>query len=82
MPGLYNVYNALAAASLTRALGASLESIAAGLQDFAAAFGRFERIQLDERSLLAAPDQEPGRRERGRAHARRGRRAARCCSSR
>ncbi len=52
VPGLYNVYNALAAASLTRALGASLESIAAGLQDFAAAFGRFERIQLDERSLL------------------------------
>ena len=52
VPGLYNVYNALAAASLTRALGASLEAIAAGLQDFAAAFGRFERIQLDERSLL------------------------------
>ena len=52
VPGLYNVYNALAAASLTRALGAPLESIATGLQDFAAAFGRFERIQLDERSLL------------------------------
>jgi UDP-N-acetylmuramyl tripeptide synthase len=52
VPGLYNVYNALAAASLARALGASLETIAAGLQDFAAAFGRFERIELDERSLL------------------------------
>ena len=52
VPGLYNVYNALAAASLARGLGASMESIVAGLQGFAAAFGRFERIQLDERSLL------------------------------
>ena len=31
LPGLYNVYNALAAASLTRALGASLDEIAGGL---------------------------------------------------
>jgi UDP-N-acetylmuramyl tripeptide synthase len=52
VPGLYNVYNALAAASLTRALGASLDAIVAGLQGFSAAFGRFERIRLDERSLL------------------------------
>jgi UDP-N-acetylmuramyl tripeptide synthase len=52
VPGLYNVYNALAAASLARALGASLEAIKAGLQDFSAAFGRFERIRIDERSLL------------------------------
>jgi UDP-N-acetylmuramyl tripeptide synthase len=52
VPGLYNVYNALAAGALARALGASLEAIVAGLQGFSAAFGRFERIQLDERSLL------------------------------
>jgi lipid II isoglutaminyl synthase (glutamine-hydrolysing) len=52
VPGLYNVYNALAAASLARALGTSLDAIVAGLQGFSAAFGRFERIQLDERSLL------------------------------
>jgi lipid II isoglutaminyl synthase (glutamine-hydrolysing) len=52
VPGLYNVYNALAAASLSRALGASLDAIVAGLQGFSAAFGRFERIQLAERSLL------------------------------
>jgi lipid II isoglutaminyl synthase (glutamine-hydrolysing) len=52
VPGLYNVYNALAAASLARALGTSLAAIVAGLQGFSAAFGRFERIQLDERSLL------------------------------
>jgi UDP-N-acetylmuramyl tripeptide synthase len=52
VPGLYNVYNALAAAALARGLGASKEAIVDGLQGFSAAFGRFERIQLDERSLL------------------------------
>jgi UDP-N-acetylmuramyl tripeptide synthase len=52
VPGLYNVYNALAAASLARALGASLKAIVGGLQGFSAAFGRFERIELDDRSLL------------------------------
>jgi lipid II isoglutaminyl synthase (glutamine-hydrolysing) len=52
VPGLYNVYNALAAASLSRALGASLEEIVAGLEGFAAAFGRFERIAIDGRALL------------------------------
>ena len=52
LPGLYNVYNALAAASLSRALGATLDQVVAGLQGFSAAFGRFERIELDGRSLL------------------------------
>ena len=52
VPGLYNVYNALAAASLARGLGSSTEDVVSGLQGFSAAFGRFERIQLDERSLL------------------------------
>jgi lipid II isoglutaminyl synthase (glutamine-hydrolysing) len=52
VPGLYNVYNALAAASLSRALGASLDEIAGGLQAFSAAFGRFERIAVGDRSLL------------------------------
>ena len=52
---------------------------AAGLERFGAAFGRFERIAVGDRTLLDAADQEPGRRERGRAHAARGRRAlARC----
>jgi UDP-N-acetylmuramyl tripeptide synthase len=52
VPGLYNVYNALAAASLSCALGASLDAIVAGLQAFSAAFGRFERIPVGNRSLL------------------------------
>jgi len=52
VPGLYNVYNALAAAGLTRALGADLNGVVAGLEGFSAAFGRFERIVLGDRTLL------------------------------
>ena len=52
LPGLYNVYNALAAASLARELGAPLDDVAAGLERFDAAFGRFERIPIGERRLL------------------------------
>jgi UDP-N-acetylmuramyl tripeptide synthase len=52
LPGLYNVYNALAAAALTRALGASLDDIVAGLGRFSAAFGRFERIEAGDKRIL------------------------------
>jgi lipid II isoglutaminyl synthase (glutamine-hydrolysing) len=52
VPGLYNVYNALAAASLARSLGATLDEIAEGLGRFSAAFGRFERIAIGDRRVL------------------------------
>jgi len=52
VPGLYNVYNALGAASLSRGLGATLDDVHAGLERFHAAFGRFERIDVDGKSLL------------------------------
>jgi UDP-N-acetylmuramyl tripeptide synthase len=52
LPGLYNVYNAVAAAALARSLGAELVEIAAGLARFSAAFGRFERIVLGDKTLL------------------------------
>jgi lipid II isoglutaminyl synthase (glutamine-hydrolysing) len=52
LPGLYNVYNALAAAALARALGASLDDVHAGLERFSAAFGRFERIPIGDRRVL------------------------------
>jgi UDP-N-acetylmuramyl tripeptide synthase len=54
LPGLYNVYNALAAAALCRALGASLDEIVAGLAAVEPAFGRAETLQLRGRdaSLL------------------------------
>ena len=52
LPGLYNVYNALAAASLAHVLGASLDEIEAGLGRFRAAFGRFERIRVGDKTVL------------------------------
>ena len=52
LPGLYNVYNATAAASLTLALGTSLEDVRDGLARFSAAFGRFERIRAGGKSVV------------------------------
>ncbi|MGB2954070.1 MAG: MurT ligase domain-containing protein [Gaiellaceae bacterium] len=52
LPGIYNVYNALAAAALASSLGASTDEICGGLERFSAAFGRFERIRIGEKSLL------------------------------
>jgi UDP-N-acetylmuramyl tripeptide synthase len=52
LPGLYNVYNALAGAALARELGASLDEIEAGLASARPAFGRFERISIADRRVL------------------------------
>ena len=52
LPGLYNVYNALAATALCLALDAPLEEICRGLEGFRAAFGRFERITAGDRRIL------------------------------
>ena len=52
LPGLYNVYNATAAASLSLALGASLSDVQAGLEAFSAAFGRFERIPTGGKTVV------------------------------
>jgi UDP-N-acetylmuramyl tripeptide synthase len=52
LPGLYNVYNAVGAASLALELGAPIDDVASGLGRFSGAFGRFERIQVGDRSLL------------------------------
>ncbi|NUR76374.1 MAG: DUF1727 domain-containing protein [Thermoleophilia bacterium] len=52
LPGLYNVYNALAAGSLALSLGVPVADVGAGLQRFSAAFGRFERIAVGDRRLL------------------------------
>ncbi len=51
LPGLYNVYNALAAAALTGALGAPLADIVAGLEAVAPAFGRAETVMVSGREL-------------------------------
>jgi UDP-N-acetylmuramyl tripeptide synthase len=47
LPGLYNVYNATAAAALAQTLGASLPAVISGLERTAAAFGRAERVSID-----------------------------------
>jgi UDP-N-acetylmuramyl tripeptide synthase len=52
LPGLYNVYNALAAGSVALELGASLDEVAAGLARFRPAFGRFERFEASGRTAL------------------------------
>jgi UDP-N-acetylmuramyl tripeptide synthase len=52
VPGLYNVENALAAAGVALALGASLDDVATGLSRFRPAFGRFQRIALADREAV------------------------------
>jgi lipid II isoglutaminyl synthase (glutamine-hydrolysing) len=52
LPGLYNVYNAAAAASLAFALGASPAAVRDGLAAFSAAFGRFERIPAGSKAIV------------------------------
>jgi UDP-N-acetylmuramyl tripeptide synthase len=51
LPGLYNVYNALAAAALATTLGAGLDDIVAGLEAVSPAFGRAETVHLGGRDL-------------------------------
>jgi UDP-N-acetylmuramyl tripeptide synthase len=54
LPGLYNVYNALGAASLCLALGIGLADVVTGLEHVTAAFGRAESVSIDgvELSIL------------------------------
>jgi UDP-N-acetylmuramyl tripeptide synthase len=52
LPGLYNVYNVLAAMSCAFALGVDTETIKEGIEGFKAAFGRVERVEADGRNIL------------------------------
>jgi UDP-N-acetylmuramyl tripeptide synthase len=51
LPGLYNVYNALASITATLALGLEWEPITSGIEQSKPAFGRGERIQAEGRTL-------------------------------
>jgi UDP-N-acetylmuramyl tripeptide synthase len=51
LPGLYNVYNAVAAAATALELGASLATVGEALEGFGGAFGRVETIPIDGRQL-------------------------------
>src|SRR5262249_30232998 len=59
VPGLYNVYNALAAASLAHVLDASREEIVSALGRFAASFGRLGRLVGAARRLLRLLSKTP-----------------------
>jgi len=52
LPGLYNVYNFLAATACALALGVELEVIIEGMEGFKAAFGRVERVEVEGRHAL------------------------------
>ncbi|MGH2877649.1 MAG: MurT ligase domain-containing protein [Solirubrobacteraceae bacterium] len=51
LPGLYNVYNALAAAALCLSLGVELDAVVRGLSAVSAAFGRAQRVTIGAREL-------------------------------
>jgi UDP-N-acetylmuramyl tripeptide synthase len=51
LPGLYNVYNALAAVTAALELGVSLDRIREGLEGVSAVFGRVETIHMGGRDV-------------------------------
>ena len=51
LPGLYNVYNAVAAAAAALELGVSFEAVRSALEEFGGAFGRVETIPVDGRAV-------------------------------
>ncbi|HEX3617303.1 MAG TPA: Mur ligase family protein [Solirubrobacteraceae bacterium] len=51
LPGLYNVYNALAATALCLSLGVSVDDVVAGLEGATAAFGRAETVKLGDTTM-------------------------------
>ena len=52
MPGLYNAYNALAAASMSLELNIAPETIVKGLENYDTVFGRAESIVIDNKPVL------------------------------
>ena len=51
LPGLYNVYNAVAAAATALELGVPLATVGEALEGFGGAFGRVETIPIDGRQV-------------------------------
>lgn len=52
LPGLFNIYNAVAAAAAASMLGVSLETIKDGLKEYRTLFGRSESIELFGKKVL------------------------------
>jgi UDP-N-acetylmuramyl tripeptide synthase len=59
LPGMYNVYNALAAACAALTLGLGADSVAASLARATPAFGRMERLEVQGRSVYLALAKNP-----------------------
>lgn len=59
IPGLFNVYNLLAAVAGATALGVSGDAIDRAVATFQAAFGRFERLEVDGRIVYFALVKNP-----------------------
>lgn len=51
LPGLYNIYNALAAIAVAQALQVSWEPMKSGIEQFKPVFGRGERVQVEGRTV-------------------------------
>ena len=51
LPGLYNIYNAMAAAVCGLALGYKVETISSALQSFESGFGRMETINVMDKTI-------------------------------
>ena len=59
VPGLFNVYNLLAAVTGAIAMGAPADAIDRAVAGFQAAFGRFERLEIDGRVVYFALVKNP-----------------------
>jgi lipid II isoglutaminyl synthase (glutamine-hydrolysing) len=51
LPGLYNIYNALAAITTAQVLAIDWQPIVTGIEQFKPMFGRGERVQIEGRTL-------------------------------
>lgn len=59
IPGLYNIYNALAAVAGATAMGVDLASIKQGLERTTSGFGRMELIRMKDRDVFMALVKNP-----------------------
>lgn len=59
LPGLYNVYNLLAAVSVARQLGVDYSHLEKALKGFKPAFGRTERLQIDGKKIYTSLVKNP-----------------------
>ncbi len=59
LPGIYNAYNATAVAAGAAAMGVAAEHIRTGLENFSGAFGRMERILLEDGEFSLALVKNP-----------------------